>query len=375
LNRTYGFLGTAIAVASDEPSILEWLDEFLSPAFEILPVAATADFCVTIRSDPSACEAIAATRPDGPLASRACFALDQEVVAHPHWVASGRIVLDDVRFGAFYVLEENRAEVVIRPGSQRSRSGAMRVIREAASARALTDPDLLLLHAAALEHCGKAVLIAGPKGSGKTTTLSYLAAASGARILTNDRSLLRFGGAEIEVRAIPTVVSVREGALELLSLPRLRSLRRAPNPSRHTLAELAARDGDPQDAPPEPFRLSPAQLAHAVGVSLSPSGRLCAIAFPEVRPEERSWRLDRLSQSEAYRRLQQARFGVGSAKSSPTVFEDLMGAARNESKEARWLAELAGRVPCFGISIGARAYSENAAGLDLVERLTREAQG
>jgi hypothetical protein len=199
----------------------------------------------------------------------------------------------------------------------------------------------------------------------------YLAAASGARILTNDRSLLRLGGAEIEVRGIPTVVSIREETLELLPLPRLRALRRLPNPSRLTLAELETLATDPQETA-EPFRLSPAQLAHAAGVLLSARGRLCAIAFPEVRVGERSVKLDRLSGSEALGRLRRARFGVASAKSARTVFEDLLRAERDESGQERQLAELARRVPCFAMAIGARAYAENAVGLDLVERLTGE---
>jgi hypothetical protein len=249
----------------------------------------------------------------------------------------------------------------------------MRVIRETASVRALKDPDLLLLHAAALEHCGKAVLIAGPKGSGKTTSLLYLAAASGARILANDRSLLCLRGAEIEVRGMPTVVSIRNGTLELLRLPRLHALRRTASPSRHTLAELEALAAVAQGVPGEPFRLSPAQLGYVAGVSLSARGTLSAILFPEARTEEASVRLDRLSVSEATRRLQSARFGIASAKTSPTIFEELLGRERAENREERWLAELGRWVPCFTVAIGRRVYRESTAGLDLVERLTREA--
>ncbi len=371
MSRKYGLFGAVTAVTCDEPAILRWLDEFLTPAFEILGADAAADFQVGIHSDPSAYGAIAATRPKGALPPRGCFALDQEVVAHPHWTAAGRILLDDGRLGAFYALEAGRAEVFLQPGAPRVRSAAMRVVREAASVRALKDPDLLLLHAAALEHRGKAVLIAGPKGSGKTTSLSYLAAASGARILANDRSLLHFGGTEIEVRGIPTAVSIRDGALELLHWPRLRSLRRAPSPSRHTLAEIGAVADDVREPPAEPFRLSLAQLAYAAGVSLSSCGRLCAIVFPEVRLGEVSVRLDRLTAHEATRRLQGARFGIASGRATPTAFEELLGAGRVESREQRWLAELGRRVPCFGIGIGVGAYGDSAAGLDLVERLTQ----
>jgi len=372
LNRTYRFLGTAIAVDSDEPSILDWLDEFLAPAFEVLPVTAAADFRVTIRADPSASEAIAATRPYGPLARRACFALDQEVVALPHWVTSDAIVLDAARFGALYVIAKERAEVDRLPGAPQWRGGAMRLIREVASVNALRNPNRLLLHAAALENRGRAVLIAGPKGSGKTTVLAYLTAASGARILTNDRSLLCCGVTEIEVRGIPTFVSIREGPLDLLSLRRLSSLWQVPSPSRYTLAELAAHAAKPRDVPPGRLRLSPAQLAHVAGVSLSPSGRLSAIAFPEIRTGERSLRLKRLSAGEAHRRLREARFGIASAKSSSTVFEEMFGVERYSSEEEVRLAMLSERVPCFGIAVGDGAYSDKGPGIDLVERLTHE---
>jgi hypothetical protein len=187
LKRVYAFLDTAIAVASDEPSILDWLDEFLTPAFRIVPFGTPAHFRVTIRSDRRAAEEVAATRPPGLLATKPCFALDQEIVEHPHWMVSGRIAIDDSRFGAFYVLGENEVEVVIQPGARRPRSGAMRVIREIATARGLTDANHLLLHAAALERDGHGVLIAGAKGSGKTTVLAYLASRTGCGILTMRR--------------------------------------------------------------------------------------------------------------------------------------------------------------------------------------------
>src|SRR5207247_622971 len=114
LNRVYAFLGTAIAVASDEPPVLDWLDEFLTPAFDSLPSQTPALFHVTIRSAGAACDAIHASRPPGPLAMKPCFALDQHVVAHPHWITAGRLVLDDVVFGAFYVLSPGAIEVVVQ---------------------------------------------------------------------------------------------------------------------------------------------------------------------------------------------------------------------------------------------------------------------
>ncbi len=152
--RAFGFFGTNIAVTSDEPAVLDWLDEFLTPAFE--PVARDAcDFGVAVWTDGARYDAMAALRPSGALDEAPCSALDREVKHHPCWTSGGRLVIADEKLGAFYVLTTEplhfphaRVEVLTSPGSLRFRTGTMRVIREIAVARALADPRRLMMHAA-----------------------------------------------------------------------------------------------------------------------------------------------------------------------------------------------------------------------------------
>ena len=217
------------------------------------------------------------------------------------------------------------------------------------------------------------MLIAGAKGSGKTTVLAYLASRAGCDIVTNDRALLRFDGATIELYGMPTIVSVRRGSIELLALSSLRALLRTASPAHRTFAELDAqiRDGDRE--PTEPLRLSPAQLARALGVSLSPGAVLSAIAFPERATDDRALVTARLSPHEAAVRLRKARFGLAAgSKSTPTAFDELVGRRTGESEEAARLGELATRVPCFRLSIGAGLYREPAAGAEIVDRFVAE---
>ncbi len=51
--RCYGLLNTAIEVACDPPAALQWLDEFLTPAFEVRS-GEKADFCVAILAEEAA---------------------------------------------------------------------------------------------------------------------------------------------------------------------------------------------------------------------------------------------------------------------------------------------------------------------------------
>src|SRR6185503_17823444 len=185
--RGYCFFGATVSVTSDAPAVARWLDEFLHPAFE--PWTGPAEFAVSVRTDPAAHAALAATCPAGALGEAACFALDSQVVSHPTWRAGVRTVFADAKYGALYALDATGAEVIAVPDSVLFRGGVMRVVREVVTTRALVSANRIQLHAAACEVDGRAVLIMGPKGTGKTTLLAYLAASTGARILTNDRAV------------------------------------------------------------------------------------------------------------------------------------------------------------------------------------------
>ncbi len=355
--RCYGLLNTAIEVACDLPAALQWLDEFLTPAFEIRS-GETADFCVAILAEEAAYRDAAATRPAGPLTDAACFALDREVTRRPSWAASGATLFENAKHGVLCRLFGRRVDVLVHPASDRSRTVAMRVIREIATSRALASPDNIQLHAAALETGGRALLLAGPKGAGKTTLLAYLAASTGASILANDRVLLSRTGDAFEVRGVPTIVSLRPDTLRLLPYS-FGAIPRVERPAHLTLAEADAEralvggvDGTVR------LTLSPAQLARQLGVSLSPCARLTAIAFPQAHADTEGFAVDRLGAAETAPWLRQARFGLRSGKDGPTVFEHFTGCVRPPGADESLLAALAGAVPCFSVRIGARVFAE-----------------
>jgi hypothetical protein len=356
----YCFYGTRIAVTSDEAAVLRWLDEFLVPSFEAWEGSA-ADFTVRIRTAASAYAALAPTRPPGALPPLACFALDREVVHHPSWTASGRTVLADGSLGALYSLGERRVDVIAAPAAPAFRAAVMRAVREVAAACANASGERLQLHTAALARAGRGLLVAGPKGAGKTTVLGYLAGEPGARILANDRAFAAPAAEGFEVRGVPTMVSVRPATPGFL--PRLaRGVPDVERPGHLTLAEadvVLAERGELRE--PRRIRLSPAQLARQLGAPLAASAVLAAVAFPEAAEDPGAFALERLAPAESARRLPGALFGVDSGKAGPTAFEHLVGASRPAGADRRGLEALAARVPCFSLRIGSARYADPGA--------------
>jgi hypothetical protein len=358
--RGYAFLETAVAVSSDAAPVVRWLEEFLVPAFAPWTGSAP-DFVVRIRTDPIAHRAVAGARPAGTLVELPCFALDGEVVRLPAWTIGERTVLADAKRGAHYVLAGTGVEVLAEPEAPAFRAGVMRVVREIVTARALADARRLQLHAAALEVGTRDVVIAGPKGCGKTTLLAYVALSTGARIVTNDRLFVSEDAHGFTARGMPTIVSLRPETLALL--PRLvRGVPAGGRIAHLTLAEAAeALTARGNALAGERLKLSPAQLARQAGVELAAGGRVAAVVFPVVDRDPDGFAVERLSATEGAARLRDARFGLRSGKGEPTAFERLTDAHRPADADGAAIERLAGRVSCFAVRIGARRYREPAA--------------
>jgi hypothetical protein len=354
--RTYSFCDAAISVAFDAPAIAEWLDEFVRPSFA--PRTGPVDFAVRVRTD-GAHATLAATRPAGAVALMPCFALDRIVVTHPAWTVDGRTVLADAKYGALYALDGTSAEVCAAPEAPLFRGGVMRVVREILTTRALASPDRVQLHAAACDVDGRVVAFAGSKGAGKTTLLAYLAAATGARIVTNDRAVAERVNGRIVLRGVPTMVSVRPESRALV--PRLYRGVTHERPAHLTAAELEAARADERPLVTTRIRLSPPQLARQLGVSLGDGGPLAAVLFPEPADRPDSVALERLEPEAAQHRLRESRFGVASAKANATVFEQLLPRPRPAGADAAMIAAIAACVPCFAVRLGVRQFEETRA--------------
>ena len=346
--RTLAYGPTAITLRSDDRAALDWLAEFLGPWFT--PSTRSADWQVTLSSAAQRYDAIAARRP-ADAAPRACFALDQQLVALPAWPESGAIAIADPERSCFLVVEPFRVGLFGDVATRRWRFTLQWVCHEIAATRLRR--TALDLHAAAVESDGAAILIVGPKGAGKTTLAFQLLRSGRCRWITNDRAFAGRSASGCDVRGMPTPVKIL--APTLRRFPELRrGLRPLERPYLHQLGEILGADRDETDRPAEvEFALSPAQVAHQLHVQAIDAAPLGAIVFPEIRADVAGYALERLDPPVVGAKLWRNLYGTASARSEPTLFEEIEGGLRAPQRE---LADgLAGSVPGYRIVLGRAA--------------------
>jgi hypothetical protein len=209
----FRFDGLTVRVSCGERGHLAWLEEFLTPWFEIVPPGA-AECEVAIVEDEHEYERRLAIAPGPEAATAHCFSLDSGSVRLPLWPADGggRVVFDP-RLRAFYEVARGRVEVLVRPRDLSARFAAMRVVRELAQERSRAN-GCLLLHAAALSLNDRTFLIAGEKGAGKTSLVVASLLGKAGRFVSNDRIVVGVDAEGAVAHGMPTLVSVRPPTLE-----------------------------------------------------------------------------------------------------------------------------------------------------------------
>lgn len=298
--RVLGFGDTNVAVASDEPADVTWLEEFLCPWFE--ERTGDAKLEVALVRDGTAYEASLARGPlPGPPVP--AFRADgAPLVLEPWQDGTGGSVAFDRRSEAFVVASAERRSfrVVARPGARFARIVWMRIVRELALERhlALGRP---VLHAAAAACAGRGIAFGGPKKSGKSSCLLHALRAPGAALVANDRVALVPSDGAWTARGMPTIVRLRAGSLELH--PEVAARLRAAEPEvSNALGEETA--GQPRwPRAPGSAGLSPAQLRALLGVPALAEARLAAIVLPRLSHEPGSFALARLDPARAADRL------------------------------------------------------------------------
>jgi hypothetical protein len=346
---TLALADARVTVRYEAPGFAEWLDETLCPGF----VRATPDGTlpeVVVRRGSDARADLPRGDPLGPVP---CFVFDREVIHEPAWRVGDTIEITDHKYDAHYSV--NAASVIVAADGPwpRTRAAALRVVRELAVAQNLADERRTRLHAAALERGGRVVLLTGPKASGKTTLLAYLASSTTASVVTNDCALLSRGaGGTWDARSVPVSISVR--AETMVQLPHLFVRIPAVDAlSQRTVAEAdeaAAEHGTVTT--PVRLKLSPALFAREVGSGLSPGGRLAAVAVLARDPAVDGYRVDAVEPGGAAPRLLGLRYGVSVLGASRTIFDDLLGTNRPATADEQLLAQLSAEVPCVTLHVG-----------------------
>jgi hypothetical protein len=217
---------------------------------------------------------------------------------------------------------------------------------------------MLDLHAAAMVVDERALVLVGPKQSGKTTLLVSALKSGRAGLLANDRVLIDAEPERPRAWGIPTLVSLRAGTLELC--PDLqRDL-----PERPTLLHRAElRDAEtvihPADRVPREFGLTSAQLASRLGVPIVGRAPLGGIIFLEITSAVDTWSLEQLRASDGSIRLLECRYGGSSPCRAPTIFGDLCGRVTECHEPAGAHAErIAGEIPLYRCRLGPHAYRD-----------------
>lgn len=344
-------------VRSPLASHLVWLREFLTPHFS--PGAgASPPIDIGLEIDPGRfkrCQGL-------PLAGEPVptFALDGGVVLlEPRRAPPGALRLWNEKHRVFYEVAADRRSVSILAGADAPalRPALQRAIREYVMNRAQAGGGFLLHASCILPRPGRPMVVAGPRGSGKTSLLLF-AARDGARPLANDRVLVARRGRSYTVRGIPSVLNIRVGSLGFL--PGLEQRIAASGfHGRRTLAE-ARSPARPQPKPGDQdrYKLTLAQLCALFGTEQAVAGNDPVVLIPRITRRPGRFALTRLGPDAALKALREALFGASHWVTSTPVFnlEERSAPPGAAAFESRWRA-FASAVPSLLCEIGEGFYA------------------
>lgn len=373
-SQCFAYKGLTVRVRSDDPALLLWLEEFLTPSFTLVERVA-ADCSVVLMVDDRDYDETFRRGPHSEGRQVDCFMLDSGPVRLPVWTsANGERVIFDERFKVFYLVSRDSAQIGILTASQNraARIAVMRVVREFAMMHSWTATSLII-HGAAFAVGESSVIIAGPKGAGKTSLLIYCLQDAGVRFITNDRVVVDLAGSEPVLRGMPTIVTIRDQTLDLF--PKLgKRLLRGGYDHRFALTETTPeeiRAVRPQRG--RPINLTPAQFCALLDVGMRDQSPVHALLFPRVTEGDDGLHLRELSAQAAGERLSMALFGARSSQRTSQVFTSASHLPCIDHASLENLcAVLTARIRCFDCWLGRQAYQKGTAGADFIKQALYE---
>lgn len=373
-SQCFAYKGLTVRVQSDDPAHLLWLEEFLTPSFTLMEEA-EADRTVVVTVDDRGYDEAFRRGPHSDGHQVDCFMLDSGPVRLPVWVsASVERVIFDERFKVFYLVSRDGAQIGILTASQNqaARIALMRVVREFAMMHSWTGTRLII-HGAAFAVGESGVIIAGPKGAGKTSLLIHSLQDAGARFITNDRVVVDLAGAEPMLHGMPTIVTIRDQTLDLF--PELgKRLLQGGYDHRFTLTETIPEETRAvRSQRGRPIDLTPAQFCTLLDVSMREQSPVRALLFPRVTEGDDGLHLRELSAQAAGERLSMALFGARSSQRTSQVFTSASHLPCIDHASLENLcAVLTARIRCFDCWLGRQAYQKGTAGADFIKQALYE---
>jgi hypothetical protein len=385
LRTVLDYGGVAIEVGVHRPADLEWVEDFLAPAFSVSE-RETVDVRVQFDVDPERFEALVRRGPAAAGDVVDGLVLEGSTHRFRPWAdaaespgrggdgAGAKAVRTafDPGFDVFYEVMPGPSVRITARSGVRCRVPLMRVVREFAMHACLRSGDLFL-HAAALRVGERAIVIAGASASGKTTTLTWsLQLLEDARFISNDRVRVRPSAAGYDVIGMPTVMAFRPHGLELV--PEFDAALRAERGSPHlSRTEVRGRDDLPLRQPRSDgrFGMSPSRYAELLGRRSAASAPAGAIVFPEVVADDGGLRAVPIDPASAGARLEQAIFGLAGARRSELFDLPAVGPYPSEDQLREHARRIAAAVPCYVWQVGANAPHD----FESLRRFVREVSG
>lgn len=352
---TFSYQGLRTRVVVQEAGHLQWLAEFLVPWFR--ECAEPPHVEVRVSADAERFGRLMEFGGTGE--SVASFMMDTKCIELPVWNdPTGVLALLEKEQGIFYLVSDSHIELLCAHLDTNFRLRLMRVLRELAMGSAQLSGGRFL-HASAFAVNGKAAIITGPRTAGKTTLLSYMLATSEAEFLCNDRLLIRGCDSSVMARGMPTIVSLREGTMEMIPEMR-RIIKKRGYASNRTLQEAADR-GPLEVFPRREGRhgVSPRQYCAAVGCKPVRSARGAVLIFPRQNGARSKIKLHRLNREEILARLKTCLFGhIGPDRLSQAFTVIPSGISRElPESDDTFLASLAKSLPGYDCDMGREAYT------------------
>ena len=373
--RLLRYPGSSTLVSCSDSRDLTWLLEFLRPSLWSRRSGAS-EWSVSLVRDGRERERLLRKRSGEGSQKKALFHLDTRTERFRVLEDAGSrwVVVDPLGETVCEVEpQRRRVRIVAEEDCWTSRLILMKFVRERAM-RAAIEQGLLPLHAAGfvLEH--SAVLIAGPKRSGKTSLLLHSLALATAKTgrggtpqrlpiqyLSNDRTLLGRSGSSMQARGLPTIVSLRTPSLELFPEMRERLEASGAAPSLSQAEANRFLVGRAQPWRGTRYTLSPRQLCEMSGVDARASAPVGAILFPRVSGAPGGIGMVKLRPAEARPHLVQALFRAGETIQVGTLFGDpqkRLEVGRPDTE--RWIDALTHQVGCYACDLGSNAYDDDA---------------
>ena len=351
---------------SADTSALDWIEEFLSPAFpksreqpedRLFELRVDdREYDTHARRFSSSTETIDCFQMDGGFERLGIENLDEDIrlLSNP-----GQRVLYRIDDGL------SRIECISPSSNPAKRKAFLRIVREFAMSRSW-NRQRLIVHAAACSIGDRAILIAGAKQAGKTTLLLHCLRVPGIEILSGDRALLETRKTRgFEVRGIPTFASIRPDTLVLL--PDLGGvLRERVYDSKLTLEEATFPRSTTFPSAANTY-LTPAQFADAVERPLRESAELGAILFPR-KADSNQIGLVPLQAGVAAKRLHESLFG-GVSRGRTSVAIDPTARGASDASLFGLCEEIVSSTPAFECVVGNESFASASSAEDLIGEL------